>query len=63
MPEQLVEILNKILIFDLTFIVITILSLIKCTSKGFVLSLLSAGKWLMTKKPGLYSMRDLMNFR
>jgi len=24
---------------------------------------LSAGKWLMTKKPGLYSMRDLMNFR
>tara|TARA_Y100000816_G_scaffold118262_1_gene83021 strand:+ start:12698 stop:13243 length:546 start_codon:yes stop_codon:yes gene_type:complete len=47
MPEQLVEILNKILIFDLTFIVITILSLIKCTSKGFVLSLLSAGKWLL----------------
>ena len=24
---------------------------------------LSAGKWLMTKKPGLYSMRDLMNFK
>ena len=24
---------------------------------------LSAGKWLMTKKPGLYAMRDLMNFR
>ena len=24
---------------------------------------LSAGKWLITKKPGLYSMRDLMNFR
>ena len=47
MSEQLVEILNKILIFDLTFIVITILSLIKCTSKGFVLSLLSAGKWLL----------------
>jgi len=23
---------------------------------------LSAGKWLMKKKPGLYSMRDLMNF-
>ena len=23
---------------------------------------LSAAKWLMTKKPGLYSMRDLMNF-
>jgi len=24
---------------------------------------LSAAKWLMTKTPGLYSMRDLMNFR
>ena len=24
---------------------------------------LSAAKWLMTKRPGLYSMRDLMNFR
>ena len=24
---------------------------------------LSAAKWLMTKKPGLYSMRDLMNFK
>ena len=24
---------------------------------------LSAAKWLMNKKPGLYSMRDLMNFR
>ena len=24
---------------------------------------LSAARWLMTKKPGLYSMRDLMNFR
>ena len=24
---------------------------------------LSAAKWVMTKKPGLYSMRDLMNFK
>ena len=24
---------------------------------------LHAAKWLMTKKPGLYSMRDLMNFK
>jgi 4-hydroxy-tetrahydrodipicolinate reductase len=24
---------------------------------------LYAAKWLMTKKPGLYSMRDLMNFK
>ena len=24
---------------------------------------LSAAKWLMKKKPGLYSMRDFMNFK
>ena len=24
---------------------------------------LSAASWLMKKKPGLYSMRDLMNFK
>ena len=36
MTEQILEILNKILIFDLIFIVLIILSLIKCTSKGFV---------------------------
>ena len=47
MSDQLLEILDKILIFDLIFIVLIILSLIKCTSKGFVLSLLSASKWLL----------------
>ena len=48
MSEQVFEILNKILIFDLIFIIVTILSLLKCTSRGFVLSLLSASKWLLT---------------
>ena len=47
MSEQVIDILNKILIFDLIFIILTILSLLKCTSKGFVLSLLSASKWLL----------------
>ena len=47
MTEQILEILNKILIFDLIFIILIILSLIKCTSKGFVFSLLSASKWLL----------------
>ena len=32
---------------DLIFLVITILSIIKCYSKGFVLSLLSVSKWLL----------------
>ena len=47
MSEQVIDILNKILIFDLIFIILTILSLLKCTSKGFVLSLLTASKWLL----------------
>ena len=47
MTEQILEILYKILIFDLIFIILIILSLIKCTSKGFVFSLLSASKWLL----------------
>ena len=34
-------------IIDLIFLIITILSLIKCYRKGFVLSLLSASKWLL----------------
>ena len=54
MPDQFVKILNNILIFDLIFIFLTILSLIKCTSKGFVLSLLSACKWLLAYVLTLY---------
>ena len=34
-------------ILDLIFLIITILSVIKCYRKGFVLSLLSASKWLL----------------
>ena len=34
-------------IIDLFFLIITILSVIKCYRKGFVLSLLSASKWLL----------------
>ena len=33
--------------FDLSYLVITILSLIRCTKKGFVLSILSASKWIL----------------
>ena len=41
------EILNLISSIDLIFILITILSLIKCYNKGFVLSVLSMSKWLL----------------
>jgi membrane protein required for colicin V production len=34
-------------LFDLIYLIITILSLIKCSRKGFVLSILAASKWLL----------------
>ena len=40
------EIFNLISVIDLIYILITILSLIKCYRKGFVLSILSMSKWL-----------------
>ena len=41
------EVFNSISSIDLIYILITILSLIKCYSKGFVLSILSMSKWLL----------------
>ena len=41
------DILEPVSFFDLSYIIITILSLAKCTRKGFVLSVLSASKWLL----------------
>ena len=41
------EILNLISSIDLIYILITILSLVKCYNKGFVLSVLSMSKWLL----------------
>ena len=45
--EFFLDLLKKISSFDIIYSVITILSLIKCYKKGFVLSLLSASKWLL----------------
>ena len=38
---------EAISLIDLIFLIITILSVIKCYSKGFILSLLAAFKWLL----------------
>ena len=38
---------EAISLFDLIYLIITILSLIKCSRKGFVLSVLAASKWLL----------------
>ena len=45
--EVIYDILELVSSFDIIFVIITILSLIKCYKKGFVLSLLSASKWLL----------------
>tara|TARA_B100000941_G_scaffold205853_1_gene150180 strand:- start:95 stop:640 length:546 start_codon:yes stop_codon:yes gene_type:complete len=47
MIETLLEFYNLISIIDLVYLIITILSLIKCYNKGFVLSILAMAKWLL----------------
>ena len=47
MLENLNNFYDSVSGFDIAYIIITILSLIKCYRKGFVLSLLAASKWLL----------------
>ena len=47
MLETVINFYDSISIIDLTYLIITILSLIKCFKKGFVLSILSMAKWLL----------------
>ena len=46
MIEILREFYNSISIIDLLYLILTILSLVKCYRKGFVLSILAMSKWL-----------------
>ena len=45
--ESLKEFYNSISIIDLIYLILTVLSLIKCYRKGFVLSILAMAKWLL----------------
>ena len=45
--EAFFKIFKEISSFDLIYIFLTLLSLLKCSRKGFVLSLLAASKWLL----------------
>ena len=54
MFDQFLNFLDKFQLFDLIYLILTILSLIKCSSKGFVLSVLSASKWLFSYVVALY---------
>ena len=47
MIDSIKSFFEVISIFDLIYLVITILSLIKCSKKGFILSILAASKWLL----------------
>ena len=47
MFETIKELLNSISIIDLIYLILTIMSLIKCYRKGFVISILAMAKWLL----------------
>ena len=47
MLDALKDFYEAISLIDLLYLIFTIMSVIKCYSKGFVLSLLSASKWLL----------------
>ena len=47
MLDTLKEFFNEVSIIDFLYLVITILSLIQCYRKGFVLSILSMAKWIL----------------
>jgi len=47
MVDNLLDVYKSISSFDLIYLIITVWSLIRCSSKGFVLSILSASKWLL----------------
>ena len=45
--EKAINLFDQIPTFDLIYFIITFLTLIRCTKRGFVLSILSAAKWLL----------------
>jgi membrane protein required for colicin V production len=47
MLDALKDFYEVVSLIDLIYLIITIFSIIKCYSKGFILSLLSASKWLL----------------
>ena len=48
MIESLQEIFEKVTLFDYVYTVLTVLFMIQGALKGFVLSILSAAKWILT---------------
>ena len=52
--DDFLKLFDEVSSFDLIYIVITILSLIKCFRQGFVLSILAASKWLLAYVVALF---------
>jgi len=47
MIDTLQDFFNKTSIIDFLYLVVTVISLIQCYRKGFVLSVLSMAKWIL----------------
>ena len=47
MTNLLLEFYEAVSTFDIIYLIFVVLSLLKCSRKGFVLSLLAASKWLL----------------
>ena len=45
--EKILDLFSDLYTFDIIYLTFTVLSLIACTKKGFLLSILSASKWLL----------------
>jgi len=47
MLDAIKDFISETSIIDILYLIVTVLSLIKCSKKGFVLSLLAMAKWLL----------------
>jgi len=45
--DKIFNLIRDLYAFDIIYLIFTVLSLIACTKKGFLLSILSASKWLL----------------
>ena len=45
--EKILDLISDLYAFDIIYLTFTVLSLVSCTKKGFLLSILSASKWLL----------------
>ena len=59
MIETIQDVLEKVTLFDYIYIVLTILLMIRGAIKGFVLSILSAAKWILAYVLTIYIFQKL----